>query len=299
MILSEIQADIQETEEETALFEKTNFNSRAEAIDFVDFHVINRIEGLLQKEDCKEELNILKLRADKLKFELEKIDTDLFQQLREKIRDANDKRALFKQIIQQYAGISISDINNSPEIGYDNLDIFINGLLTNKAIPNAIRELEQGMIFYQKTPARIIFELVEKAGFKPNDVFFDLGCGFGQVVILVHLLAGIAAKGVEYEPAFCEYAANSARALNLNKADFINTDARQADFSDGTVFFMFTPFVDDILRDVLALLQKESLSRKIKLFTYGPCTTQVASQKWLYADVQDYDDYKLHLFKSY
>jgi hypothetical protein len=35
------------------------------------------------------------------------------------------------------------------------------------------------------------------------DVFFDLGSGLGQVPILVNLLSGAAAKGMEFEPVYC------------------------------------------------------------------------------------------------
>lgn len=93
------------------------------------------------------------------------------------------------------------------------------------------------MVFYQKTPGRVIFELAEKCRFTEDDVFFDLGSGLRQVAILVHLLTGMAAKGIEFEPAFCNYARVFAAALNLTGVTFINIDARDADYSTGTVFF--------------------------------------------------------------
>jgi len=111
--------------------------------------------------------------------------------------------------------------------------------------------------------------------------FFDLGSGLGQVAILVNLLAGITVKGIEFEPAFCDYASDCAADLNLSNVTFINVDARKADYSEGTIFFMYTPFKGEILEDVLELLRKESLRRKIKIITYGPCTAQVAVQSWL------------------
>ena len=62
------------------------------------------------------------------------------------------------------------------------------------------------MVFYQPTPGRIIFELVERAALQKHDTFYDLGSGLGQVVILVSLLSGARAKGIEFDPAYCEYA---------------------------------------------------------------------------------------------
>jgi hypothetical protein len=97
----------------------------------------------------------------------------------------------------------------------------------------------------------------------------------------VNLLSGARAKGVEFEPAFCEYARACAADLNLSQVEFINVDARQADFSDGTVFFMYTPFEGKLLQEVLEKLHQVSRTKMIKLFTYGPCTLPVSRQSWL------------------
>jgi len=166
-------------------------------------------------------------------------------------------------------------------------------------MPGQTKDLEPEMVYYQKTPARIIFNLAEKSHFMKEDVFFDLGSGLGQVAILVNLLTGIKVKGIEFEPAFCDYARNCATELNLPNVAFINSDAREADYSRGTIFFMFTPFKGEILQKVLEILRKESLLRKIKIITYGPCTAQVALQSWLkLAAQQDDNIYKPGIFTS-
>ena len=69
--------------------------------------------------------------------------------------------------------------------------------------------------------------------------------------------------------------------LNLPAVTFINIDARKADYSEGTVFFMFTPFKGKMLQEVLEILRQESLLRKIKIITYGPCTAEVEVLSWL------------------
>jgi hypothetical protein len=63
---------------------------------------------------------------------------------------------------------------------------------------------------------------------------------------------------------------------------------------------MFTPFKGEILQEVLEILRKESLLRKIKIITYGPCTAQVALQSWLdFAVPKDDNIYKLGVFTSF
>jgi len=65
--VSEIQSRIETIEGDRTLNEETNFESRTDVIDFIDFHIIDRIEGLQQKGQLKKKLDILKHRAEKVK----------------------------------------------------------------------------------------------------------------------------------------------------------------------------------------------------------------------------------------
>lgn len=277
-IITEIQSAIQIISEEAALWDETNFANRSEAIDFLDFYIIDRVEGLLQQAGASASLQAPLEQAKKVKLELEKINKSLFACLREKISTGTVTASSFKKMIGRY----LHNIDNQGDtIGYDHLDIFINELLSDQPVPEAILKRMPGMVFYQKTPARVIFEMAERAALNRNDLFFDLGSGLGQVVILIHLLTGAAARGVEYEPAYWRYAETCASHLHLSNVQFINQDARMGDYSRGTVFFMYTPFEGSMLEEMLAILQKEAAKRVIRIFTYGPCTFPVAQQEWL------------------
>jgi len=280
MPVATILSTIDELEKNASLYKEKCFDARADAVDIIEFGIIEQIETLLQKNIQTNELILLKHRSEKLKATLEKIDIHLFKKMRENIWSGKCRGTAFRNMVNEYVGLNLNGHNE--EAGYDNLDLFINGLLPLHALPQQTKELEPEMVYYQKTPARIVFELNERCNFTKQDVFVDLGSGLGQIAILVNLLSGVTAKGIEFEPAFCEYAKACAAELNLPDITFINTDARQADYSEGTVFFMFTPFKGVIMQEVLALLKKESIQRKITVITYGPCTTQVALQKWLY-----------------
>jgi len=297
--ITEIQLAIEEIEKNSFLCEERNFDRRMDAIDFIGFQVIDQIEALLQTTLQQDELLLLKHRAEKVKAELEEIDTALFQRLRAEIRTMGSTGKQFKTMVNEFVDLTLDDNEHQGEPGYDNLDIFINGLFSFQTMPEQTKDLEQEMVFYQKTPARIVFELVEKAHLAKDDVFFDLGSGLGQAAILVNLLAGITAKGVEFEPAFCDYARACAAKFNLSNVTFINADARKADYSEGTIFFMYTPFKGEMLQEVLAVLRKESLLRKIKIITYGPCTNEVALQSWLDFAPLDNNIYKLCVFSSF
>jgi hypothetical protein len=298
--ICEIRSEIGAIEKDYSLYEEKNFEKRMEVTDFIGFHIIDQIEELLRKTVRPDQLILLKHRAEKVRSELEEIDIRLFQRLRTNIRVEGYMGKEFKKLVNQYVNFNLNPNERQEEPGYDNLDLFINGLLSFQPMPEPTKDLGPEMVYYQKTPTRIVFELAEKSHFVKEDVFFDLGSGLGQAAILVNLLTGVTVRGIEFEPAFCVYATDCAAALNLSNVTFINVDARKADYSEGTVFFMFTPFRGEMLQEVLAVLRNESLLRKIKIITYGPCTAQVALQGWLnFAAPKGAHIYKLGFFSSF
>jgi len=296
----ELQSYINAIEKNTEIYEERNFDKRIEVIEFIGFHVIEQVEELLRKTSQPDKLVLLKYRAEKVKAELEEIDNNLFKKLQANLTAKKYTGEKFKNLVNEYFDLNSDHAGHPDEPGYDNLDIFINRLFSFQAMPGQTKDLEPEMVYYQKTPARIVFELAEKSCLTQEDVFFDLGSGLGQVAILINLLAGVTAKGVEFEPAFCAYAENCARELNLSNVTFINADARHADYSGGTIFFMFTPFKGEMLQEVLDILRKESLLRKIRIITYGPCTAQVALQSWLHNTTPEEDNiYRPGIFSSF
>lgn len=298
MSSTEIQSDIEAIETNLALFEETNFDSRVNAIDHLEFNIIDRIEGLIETTHQPDELVTLKQSAERVQRQLEAVNDHLFQRLRADIRAGVCSGPILKSEFDKYVGSKASGSGPAPEIGYDSLDVLINGLLLSPAAPVETKDREPEMIPYQQTPARIILELVEKAPLTDNAVFYDIGSGLGQVPSLVHLLTGATAKGIEFEPAYCDYARASAADLNLSGVEFINADARRVDYGDGTVFFLYTPFVGGILQAVLAKLHRETRSKAVWIGTYGPCTPIVAQQSWLECVENEADLYQLGVFRS-
>ena len=293
-LIAEITSQIGSIEDNASLYNTENFNGRANAIDFIDFHIIDRLDLFLHTN----ELNLLKQWASRVKRDLESIDKILFEKLKKGVRSGLYAGQSLIGMINKFTGFNV-DNNKSSQPGYDNLDIFINSLLTDQCAPEAIETLKENMVSYQQTPARIIFELAALAKLKPGDIFVDIGSGLGQVAMLVNLVSGVITKGIEYEPAYCDYAKLCATELNLSHVEFINTDARKAHYTGATVFFMYTPFKGRMLNDMLARLQKEAQKRIIRVYTYGPCSEVVSRQNWLnYLNCSVNDDYKLYEFWS-
>lgn len=277
--LSQIKSLIDALEKDTSLQDPKNFDDRADALELIEFYITGT----------------LKTRAEVLKASLEEIDKKLFEELRAGVMSGQYKGKAFENLIGEY--FDLADIDTSKE-GYDNLDVFINRLLSTGKMPEPTQELSPEMVFYQKTSARVVFEMAKKTGFTKNDVFFDIGSGLGQVGIMINLIAGIPVYGIEYEPAFCKFGSACAAGLDLGGVNFINSDAREADYSSGTVFFMYTPFRGEMLRQVLSKLKEQAVQRRIKVITYGPCGDEVAKESWLKATADVSAKDHLRIFKS-
>jgi len=90
-----------------------------------------------------------------------------------------------------------------------------------------------------------------------------------------------------------------AHRLRLSRVTFLNVDAREADYTDGTVFFLYTPFTGHLLQAVLARLHTAASTHPITIAAYGACTRDVAQQAWLQPTVQQEFAYDtLALFSS-
>lgn len=277
--VKEIEATLAELEYDRALLQLGAFAARQDAADFLESTLIDGIESLLAAGGQSDHLVQLRRRADSLRCAMVASDERLFRNLRERIRGGDRGPGGWDELLGQY--VDASPGNHTSGLEYDHLDALVNGVLRLDAPLGKLREQSPDMVAYQPTPARLVFDMVARAGIGPRDVFFDIGSGLGQPAILVALLSGAKVIGIEYQPAYSDYATACAGRLGLTDIEFQSMDAREADYTTGTVFYLYTPFVGDMLRDVLGMLRSVAGWKAIRLCTYGPCTHDVASQDWL------------------
>ena len=277
-----------------ALTVETNLLRRVAALDFVGFvrEVVRRQRPLTPAYQG------LLAEAEALATTLHGINADLFARLREGVRSGLLRGQALRAYVDQFTDHG-QPTNNHIYTGYNGLDSLVDGLFALATAPAPTLTPTVEMVHCEETPACAILDLIDQCALGPQDVFYDLGSGLGQVVMLVHLLTGVKAKGVEFEPAFCTFAQQQATALNLPAIEFINADARNVDYHDGTLFFLFTPFRGQILRDVLARLEAVAHHHPICLCTFGSCSPRVAQQGWLRSLSADpHHEYKLIVFES-
>lgn len=113
-----------------------------------------------------------------------------------------------------------------------------------------------------------IVSALREAKVSSGDVFIDLGSGTGKAVMLARILTGATARGIEIQRDLVEQATAAATRAGLD-VSFTHGDAREANIADGTVFFMYTPFVGAALHEVLARLRAVAARRAIVVCALG------------------------------
>jgi hypothetical protein len=220
-------------------------------------------------------------RAQALRLRLEAANKELYQSFRSDItRGAFPHRLL--QWIQGSASQNRS-VSPAPGLGFDWRDELVSGIFQFREPSEPHLQGSPEMVPYQPTPVRHILDLIAANVLSKGDILVDLGSGLGHVPLLVSLLTGIRSVGIEVQAVYVDSAQECAQSLHLSRVRFVAKDARAADLSDGTLFYLYSPFNGSILTDVLSALRRESRRKAIKICSLGPCTSTVANEPWLKA----------------
>jgi SAM-dependent methyltransferase len=92
---------------------------------------------------------------------------------------------------------------------------------------------------YGNTPPAAVVKLLELAEVRADDVFYDLGCGFG-VPTVVAARACRKSLGIEILPEVAAQAQQIASALELENTRFVVADFKTADVSDGSLIYCYS-----------------------------------------------------------
>lgn len=269
---------LERLEQQATLDEEDHFVERMAALDLLEIQREEELdEAAVDLLTNVERLSFIQ-RNESIAFKLNQANDKLFERLLDRIRSKDYVTVVryFRNVEQQVYGGTRIDFE-----GYDELDMLANGLLDVPVDPIEPDNREAEMMFYQPTPVRVILRLMDELKPSAKDVFYDLGSGIGHVPILFNLLTGTRVKGVELEASYIRYSEACLQKLGLSGVEFVQADAREADYSDGTIFYMYTPFRGELMEQVLAALEAQSKQRPIRVCAYGPCTSQVSKAKWL------------------
>ena len=283
-----LQRLVLQLDNEPSLLEPDRLRQRLEALDLLDAYLPDFPPSAYNPEPDEVELC---RRARAIRSRLEAVNSALYQAIRSEIQRGAGRDALFRWVPMEETAAPVSGM------GYDYLDELIGGVFEFEEPEDGEISREPEIVFYQPTPARHIFHLIGLASLTASDVLVDLGSGLGHVPLLAAILSSARSIGIELEATYIECARQCAQRLNLNRVTFIQEDARAADLSVGTVFYLYTPFTGSILSSVLSRLRREAAARPIRICTYGPCTSAVAEESWLEATVAPLP-HRIALFRS-
>ncbi len=259
---SALQKLIEELEKDASLRERSNLPQRIEALDRLDVF----------SEAATDH------RAKALQAKFEAANSEIYEDIRRNIRQGCGTQSL-RQWLPKSAVAGEFDIVNVA--GYDYLDELIAGVLAFEEPGAPIVQPMNEMVSYQPTPARHIFDLIDRTALNENDVLVDLGSGLGHVALVASICTRARVIGIELEPVYIDCARQSAERLDLKNVTFIQQDVRAAELSNGTVFYLYAPFTGNMLRVVMDALRREGARREIRICMFGPCTATVADEDWL------------------
>lgn len=279
---SSIERELLRQLEDDTILSPRHHGKRTAALQFIEV-----VDARIETETCASETSKLISLRDELKRRIYDVDTQLYEEFRSILCSgvhpscSAARSAKIREFLCQFTDYHRA-IRGRPHYGFDDLDFFLDGLLGIEGLIDTAAMSDPEMIQYEATPARVVLDMVDSISLGVRDTFYDLGAGYGRVTILVNLLTGATSKGIEIVEKYSSYARRCARTLGLRGVESICADVREVDLSDGTVFFLFSPFVGSLLSAVCSRLHVLSRRRDITVCSYGKVTRVLQEHGWLH-----------------
>src|SRR5262249_21005112 len=172
-------------EEDRLLLEPQDLRRRIQALD--------ELEGLLSHGGSI--TPALRRRAARLQCVLEARNSSLYSAIRRKIQRGEGEGGLTERGVPGDSARAAA-VWLRKEGGYDYLDDLIAGVLMLEEPETGAVPLEPEMVPYQPTPARQVFDFIERAALTEKDVLIDLGSGLGHVTLLAAICTRAECVGI-------------------------------------------------------------------------------------------------------
>jgi SAM-dependent methyltransferase len=135
---------------------------------------------------------------------------------------------------------------------------------------------------YEGTPYDVVREGLRCLEMRETDRLYDLGSGYGRVVLYGALTGPGRYHGVEIVAARVAESERCRRLLGLDRRAFFSQgNAADFPFPDATAFFLFNPFVPDTFQVVARRMRELSRHHPIRIASYGPSGDRFARLRWL------------------
>lgn len=144
-------------------------------------------------------------------------------------------------------------------------------------------------VHYTPTTYTEIFRCLKQVGLNENDVFTDLGSGMGRAVFCASWMGAKRAVGIEIVQELCDISTQNHARSRLARKDieFICADAQKVHLRDTTILYLYHPFGEATLRQVLRNIEGERMEveepqGKLRIIYVNPVFDAVLQQTaWL------------------
>lgn len=201
------------------------------------------------------------------------------ERIRESIRSGSSTPALFRHELLQ--------------VPFIDRDVWVDAVFGLDELPEDGPELPLGCVPYLPCAVDTLLRLTDVLPIRSEDVFVDIGAGMGRAAVLMHLLTGARAIGVEVQSAFVQSARGLAERLGLFDVQFIPGEALQIveQIPAASVFFLYCPFSGERLMRFLERIEKHARTRRIAICTVDLPLPEVS---WLERVATDGGDLALY-----
>lgn len=259
---------------------------------------IEHDENFLLRKRALESVSIIKrsgshCAANELEQKMRNINESICRKYRKLFSEERLERAEIRRIINRFSTYKQSS-SGSIYYSEDNLDLFIDCIFKIEVDLIRIDTVRNGMVHLERTPAGAVLEFIDHLELSGAETIFDLGSGLGHVLFLFRLLTDVTCIGIEIEESYYDTSVRIMKSLNVNKLHFINKDVRNVDLSDGDVFFLYSPFFDTIMDEVLDKLEVIGREKNLRICSYGNSTHRINDETWLNIG----DEEMLHPYKA-
>ena len=145
-------------------------------------------------------------------------------------------------------------------------DDWTDELLGVESLPPDAPDLPRGCVPYLPCGVDEILAMLRDVPIRSDDEFLDLGSGLGRVAVLVHLLSGARARGIEIQEHLVRRARKLCEALVLPDVSFVHANAAEAEL-DGSIFFLYAPFNGSMLTAAVRRIEAVARRRPIVVCT--------------------------------
>ncbi len=123
------------------------------------------------------------------------------------------------------------------------------------SLPGLLRRFGNQHLAFSSMTFRELREIFRAVAPGKNEIFGDIGAGYGHVVFYGACVAPCRFRAIEILPARCAAMRRSARRLGLRNIKIIQADAQTQSYADLSYLFVNSPFFPDAARQFIAKLK--------------------------------------------